>query len=321
MLAVGQGQGLSKSIPIDRPFVYPKVKAFHAEEGRCFCVCYSHSVTSCSTPSSSVLLSSPLRRLICARDRYRALSFGATRREKARNQCRQGTPGRRGASPKFPPIFGAKKAMTLSFLGGPLPAFPPVGYFPTNSTNQPLRFFFAIWVDQPVLHRLPPSRANKTSIQQRNSLPRRRHPTYPFPPTHTTHIMAAFIKAANAKIRSNPVSDYVCSTRTYSFCPALLCSSEIYDSSARRTRKVRTATTILSPASRPSTLTTQWDATMRKRREHNGKGFLGGEGGGVETRRRRGRTVAPPPKTGAPPFLPRLLADKVAVCLYVSADI
>ena len=28
--------------------------------------------------------------------------------------------------------------------------------------------------------------------------------------------MAALIKAANAKIRSNPMLDYVCSTRTYS---------------------------------------------------------------------------------------------------------
>ena len=27
--------------------------------------------------------------------------------------------------------------------------------------------------------------------------------------------MAAFVKAINAKIRSNPVTDYVCSTRTY----------------------------------------------------------------------------------------------------------
>lgn len=33
--------------------------------------------------------------------------------------------------------------------------------------------------------------------------------------TVDTFRMAALIKAANAKIRSNPVLDYVCSTRTY----------------------------------------------------------------------------------------------------------
>lgn len=32
--------------------------------------------------------------------------------------------------------------------------------------------------------------------------------------------MAAFVKAVNAKIRSNPVTDYVCSTRTLSILPA-----------------------------------------------------------------------------------------------------
>lgn len=45
-------------------------------------------------------------------------------------------------------------------------------------------------------------------------------PTAPCPPptepltTRITVKMAAFVKAINAKIRSNPVSDYICSTRT-----------------------------------------------------------------------------------------------------------
>lgn len=39
--------------------------------------------------------------------------------------------------------------------------------------------------------------------------------------------MAAIIKAANAKIRSNPVSDYICSTRTFPESPLSCFSQEL----------------------------------------------------------------------------------------------
>ncbi|KJR83376.1 pyruvate transporter MPC1 [Sporothrix schenckii 1099-18] len=60
--------------------------------------------------------------------------------------------------------------------------------------------------------------------------------------------MAAFIKAANAKIRSNPVTDYICSTRMY--FAVLLCFlvPKFMTPSARRTalvRNVRTTNTML----------------------------------------------------------------------------
>lgn len=130
----------------------------------------------------------------------------------------------------------------------------------SNSPNPTTPLFILVTKLRLFVH-IPPSPAKKalhktkprTDTTNILSLPRRLFsPSSILPfdhrsPQPDTHTMAALIKAANAKIRSNPVSDYICSTRTYllflvfSFGLETMTPPFAGPSSSPAVRKVRTA--------------------------------------------------------------------------------
>lgn len=152
----------------------------------------------------SILQQSPLYAHVTVIARFRSGRFSARKLENI-------APGRRGASPKFPPIFGAK-----SYDSGPCPPGAPRAPLESSPKNplwdssQPI---------QPTNHSasfyqlcIPRNRnLDSTTTTRIDDIPI----SLPILSSTQPHTMAALIKAANAKIRSNPVTDYICSTRTY----------------------------------------------------------------------------------------------------------
>ena len=67
-----------------------------------------------------------------------------------------------------------------------------------------------------ILGRTNPNRRSQSTTANRSiSRPRTSILDSPRSASYASFKMAAFIKAANAKIRANPMLDYICSTRTY----------------------------------------------------------------------------------------------------------